>query len=333
MDAPIRPLNPAPSGVSAPRTDAHVHFIGENPACGNHLSPRKKNSLLGRYFMWRLGYNGKSSIEDFYLHRLLSHLADPENPIRRVILLGLDAVHDPDGTRRLDRTEFALSNDYLIELGRRHPALIPAVSIHPYRRDAIDELERCFEAGARFLKWLPNSQDFDPADSRIKPFYRRLADRGMIVITHTGFEHTIRPYQQSYGDPARLATGLDMGVRMIAAHSGSSGILHRMEYFDAFLEMLNRFPNLYGDLSAFTSVARFPYLRRLLDDAGAPWDRLIHGSDYPILPTPWLFADRLGFDRARRLGALSNPLKMDYEIKRALGVPESCFTLPAQWKI
>lgn len=310
--------------------DLHVHLIAEDPARGNFLSEKKKRSLIGRYIRRQVGHDGTGHIEDHYVARLISFLRDPASPVTHAVLLGMDAVHDADGTRRLDRTDIAMSNDYLLALGREYPEFIPAISIHPLRTDAITELERLHDAGARVMKWLPNSQDFDPADPRVRPFLRRVGQLGIHVISHTGYEHTIKPHRQDVGDPARLTPGLEEGVRFIAAHSGSSGVMHRHEYFEVFLDMLGRHPHLKGDLSAFTSLARFPYLKRLID-GGRHWDRLGHGSDYPIPPNPWLFAERYGLAEALRLSRIANPLHRDVAIKRALGVPESVFENGGRW--
>ena len=61
-------------------------------------------------------------------------------------------------------------NDYVIQLAHDHEEFIPAVSIHPARPDAIDELERCLEGGAAMMKCLPNCQNIDCSDDRFRPF-------------------------------------------------------------------------------------------------------------------------------------------------------------------
>ena len=55
----------------------------------------------------------------------------------------------------------------------------PAVSIHPSRRDAMDELERCLVLGARALKLLPNCHGVDCSDRRHNAFRERMADAGL----------------------------------------------------------------------------------------------------------------------------------------------------------
>jgi uncharacterized protein len=55
-------------------------------------------------------------------------------------------------------------------------------SIHPYRKDAVAELERCVGLGAVLLKWLPVVPDFNPADQRCFPFYEALAHHRLRVL-------------------------------------------------------------------------------------------------------------------------------------------------------
>ena len=52
-------------------------------------------------------------------------------------------------------------------------------------------------------------------------------------------------------DPRLLTLPLECGVTVIAAHSGTKSGLIDPEYFHIFAEMTKRFPNLYGDSSAF----------------------------------------------------------------------------------
>ena len=49
----------------------------------------------------------------------------------------------------------------MLNLAREHPEFLAAVSIHPARKDAADELEKCLAGGAAALKCLPNVQGID----------------------------------------------------------------------------------------------------------------------------------------------------------------------------
>lgn len=80
-------------------------------------------------------------------------------------------------------------NDYVFDLVKEHPNnFLPSCSVHPYRKDAIEELERCHAAGARLIKWLPNSMGIDPSSDLCEPYYRKVAELGMIILSHCGEE-------------------------------------------------------------------------------------------------------------------------------------------------
>ena len=66
-------------------------------------------------------------------------------------------------------------NDYILKLARENAEFLPAVSIHPARKDAMDELEKCLERGAVMLKILPNCQNIDCNQTRYRRFWDRMA--------------------------------------------------------------------------------------------------------------------------------------------------------------
>src|SRR5436305_14430390 len=91
-----------------------------------------------------------------YVAKLLDWIR--ESWLDQVVLLAHERVHDPDGTPRPDLGSMFVPNDIVLDLGRRYPEFLPGVSIHPARRDAIDELNRCADLGAVLMKCLPNCQ-------------------------------------------------------------------------------------------------------------------------------------------------------------------------------
>src|SRR5439155_26725207 len=92
-----------------------------------------------------------------------------------VVVLAFDGVYRDDGAFDPDNTHLYVTNDYVIELCRRHRKMLFGASVNPLRKDAIAELERCVTAGAVLMKWLPIVQGFNPADTRFFEFYGALA--------------------------------------------------------------------------------------------------------------------------------------------------------------
>ena len=252
-----------------------------------------------------------------------------ESSMDAVVLLAHERVHDRDGTPRADLGAMFVPNDVVLGLARRFPEFLPGVSIHPARRDALDELEHCLEGGAVLMKCLPNCQNIDFSESRYRQFWERMAEARLPLLAHTGGEHTLPVINAALADPRLLRFPLECGVTVIAAHCGTSSGAFDRDYFDVWAGMLREFPNLYGDISAMVSLNRCGHLRDCLADRIAP--RILHGSDFPVPALGhrlWLqgWIDRTTFRRCQRI---PNSLERDWQFKLALGFSEEIATRPA----
>jgi predicted TIM-barrel fold metal-dependent hydrolase len=248
-----------------------------------------------------------------------------------VVLLAHERVHDPDGTPRDDLGSMFVPNDVVLGLAKDHPEFLAGISIHPARRDALDELERCLEHGAVLMKCLPNCQNIDPLDRRYRPFWERMAEAQLPLLAHTGGEHTVPIVNAAFADPKLLRFPLECGVTVIAAHCGTNSGAFDYDYFDDWAAMLRGFPNLYGDVSAMVSLNRCGHLRDCLRDEIAP--RIFHGSDFPVPALGyrmWVqgWIDRSGF---RRCQGIANPIERDWQFKLALGFPERIAARPGEF--
>ena len=298
--------------------DIHAHLIGLDESNGCYVSDRMRGSVLYKYLKLTLGLSDVSEegLDAAYRRKLTGWAEDSE--LDGVGVLALDGVYDEKGELDRERTSVVVGNDYCLEVCRESSTLLPICSVNPARADAIEELERVVHQGSVAIKLLPNSQAVDPMLPDYQPFWRRMAELGVPLLTHTSFEHTIPALEQSYGEPERLRAPLDEGVTVIAAHCASAGVAHITEHIDQWMEMLRTYPNLFGDISAMASLARFPYISQVLDDEVAR-RRVALGSDFPIPVTPWLFLHKLGWSTTRRLGDIDNPLQRNLETFRALG--------------
>lgn len=303
--------------------DTHVHLIGMRQENGCYVS--KKMSTGIAYFLLSrvLGLKGvkRADIDPAYRDKLLEWTA--QSDLDAAGLLAFDAVYTEAGEFDRERTHFYVGNDYCFKICNLSDKFLPICSINPQRRDAIEELERVVARGAVAIKMLPNSMGFDPANPAYKPFWRRMEALEIPLLSHTSFEHTIPVIKQNYGRPERLRNALEAGVTVIAAHCASAGVAHLFhEDFGTWLKMLREFPNLYGDISAMASMARFPYIKKVLNDPIAR-ERVVLGSDFPIPISPWVFVRELGVAEVRRLKKIDNPLQKNFETFRALGVPDA----------
>ena len=264
--------------------DCHVHLAalpdGDN---GCYISPKMLRSPLFRFLLWKHQLNPDKPREanQKYLGDLLTELRASRH-VQQAVLLGMDRVYDQNGRPDQAHTDFLISNDYVLKTAQAHPReFLAGVSTNPQRRDAVEEVHRCADAGATLVKVLPNAQQFDPADSHYKAFYRALALRKLPFLSHIGYEFSLIGKDQSVGDPDRLRVALDEGTTVIAAHACSSGLMLYEKFLPTFQDLAKRYPNFYADISALTLPNR---MRMLLHLRHYPeiHERLLFGTDYPL---------------------------------------------------
>ena len=308
--------------------DMHVHVVGNGTGgTGCWLRVTGWHRPLAAMMLRHIGLPGGAmtgELDRLYVERLLELVRG--SSLSAAVILAQDEVHDESGRVMTGVGSFYVPNDYVLNLSREHQEFLPAVSIHPARPDALEELERCLAAGAVMMKCLPNCQNINCNDRRFTKFWERMAEAKLPLLAHTGGEHTLPVVRPEYADPRGLTLPLECGVTVIAAHSGTKSGLFDPEYFHVFAEMTRQFPNLYGDTSAFNVPVRGRHIAACLREPLA--SRLVHGSDYPV-PVhghwAWLrgFLNWPAFRRAQRN---ANILERDYQLKLAMGFPPEHFT-------
>ena len=312
---------------SRPPIDAHIHIVGNGlRGSGCWLKLGFWHRPLAAYMLRHIGLGVSTSAPEFD-EAYANHLAKlvRESSLGAAVILAQEEVYDAHG-RKLGFGSFHVPNDYVLKLAREHEEFLPAVSIHPARADALDELERCLAAGAVMLKLLPNCHNVDANDSRYKKFWECMAAAKLPLLAHTGGEHTVPVFDKKLSDPRTLRLPLECGVIVIAAHCATKSGLFDPEYFHVFDEMLGRHPNLYGDTSAFNVPIRGRHIRACLREPLA--SRLVHGSDYPVpVAGHWAWMQRfVDWKDHRRCARIGNVLERDYQLKVAMGFPPEHFT-------
>ncbi|MDZ4733165.1 MAG: amidohydrolase family protein [Nitrospirota bacterium] len=302
--------------------DCHVHLAalpdGDN---GCYISPKMLKSPLFRFLLWKhqLSPSNPREANRKYLDDLLSELRESRH-VQKAVLLGMDGVYDQNGRLDQAQTDFLISNDYVLKTTRAYPnEFLAGVSINPQRRDAIDEIHRCADAGATLVKVLPNTQQFNPADTRYKAFYQTLAERRLPLLSHVGYEFTLIGKDQSLGDPDRLRTALDEGATVIAAHACSYGLMLYEKFLPTFQELAATYQNFYADISALTHPNRFRmllYLRRLPE----VHTRLLFGTDYPLPVFHFSCWGRVGIRALREMIRIKNRFDRQVAVCRGLGI-------------
>lgn len=307
--------------------DMHVHIVGNGQAgSGCRLRLEGGHRWLADFMLHQLGMDVSWRAPGFdaaYVDLLLRWLRT--SALTHAVILAHEEVYHEDGNR-LDFGSLHVPNDYVLRLSREFPDFLPGVSIHPARRDALEELDRCLAEGAVLLKLLPNCQNIDCSRPAYRRFWERMAAAGLPLLAHTGGEHTVPQYQPAYADPATLELPLQCGVTVIAAHCATRSGLRDPDYLPALLRMMERWPNLYGDLSALNLPLRSAGLTTLIRPEYHA--RLVHGSDFPVPVQPrWAQArGLLTAAAARFLRDEPNFLERDYHLKVAMGFPPEVFT-------
>lgn len=299
--------------------DCHVHVSAFAAGHGT-MSPRLLSSIPFTYMRWQFGLEGNDQATERQVENLLVRTVDQAVELDGVVVLALDAVHDRDGRPDWANTHLYVTNDYVIELAARHPRLWFAASIHPYRKDAVAELQRCAAAGAVMVKWLPITQNFNPADSRCVPFYEALAHLGIPLLSHTGSEHALPNLDRSAADPMLLLEALRRGVKVIAAHCGSRLFPWEIDYLPNWARLAREFEHFYGDTAALNVPGRWYALEKVVAQPELT-AKLVHGSDWPIPPLPP--PHRIGWEASWNLVSDDNWLRRDVLIKRKLGLDEA----------
>ena len=332
-----------------PVIDYHVHILGLGTDCSDcFVHPSNYDALSpSQRFKFKIyssasGIRNSAQADREYVDRLVNQVRAVGRPVRLAIF-AFDKHYDQDGKEILDKTEFYVPNSYVYELSLRYPDIfVPVISIHPYRSDAIAELERWAAKGVRLVKWLPNAMGIDPSHPLTHQFYGKMAEHGMILISHAGEEQAVKAQEfQALGNPLLLRTPLNHGVRVIAAHCASLGTCKDLDdpgkrdisCFDLFIRMMDdtKYEGLlYGDISAMLQFNRMPEpLLKLLNRQDLH-DRLLHGTDYPLVAINSLIRTgslaKEGFITQQERWILNeiydyNPWLFDYVLKRTVKYP------------
>ncbi|MDR0528795.1 MAG: amidohydrolase family protein [Zoogloeaceae bacterium] len=281
--------------------DMHAHLAGLGDS-GKGLRVGSKLDSFWRplFYAQRLFYinagcaaRESESVDERYVARLVE-MAENTRAGFKALLLAFDWHCDEDGVPQPEKSTFYVPNEYAREVAAAHPHVFAwAASVHPYRPDAVERLEAAAADGALAVKWLPATQNIDPASARCDAFFRALARLDLPLITHCGAEKaTIAGGMERFGNPLRLRRALERGVRIVVAHCASFGNDEDWDQpgtattsFALFARLMDDSQwkgRLFGDISAITLSNRSAEVIRALLTRADWHDRLLNGSDYPL---------------------------------------------------
>ena len=337
--------------------DHHVHVAGLGVGGTNAFVNRKMRSwahpfhrLKFKVYLSSAGVDAEQHADSQFVQRLANLVRQIDNHGKHR-LLGFDKNYGPDGSVNLEKTEFYVPNEYVFKLSQDYPDLfLPNISVNPYRIDAIEELEKCAKRGARIVKWLPNAMGIDPSNSLCNPFYQKMKDLDLILLSHGGEEKAVEADEdQKLGNPLLLRRALDHGVKVIVAHCAGLGKnedlerpgRERVDNFDLFLRLMDekRYEGLvFGEISAMTQFNRLGKPLTTILASKELHERMINGSDYPLPAVNILIRTKPlvkhGYITETERHSLKeiyhyNPLLFDFVLKRTLKLPGTESRLPA----
>jgi mannonate dehydratase len=280
--------------------DMHAHLVGTGDSgSGIVVNPRMESLLNPGQYARRLFFlnagcarEEPGNVDRSYVERM-RNLLDGMAGGAKLMLFAFDRAHDEAGEPDPEHSAFYVPDAYARDVARASPEYFEWVaSIHPYRKDAVQQILSAKKEGARAVKWLPASQGIDPASPRCDSFYGELAKTGLPLITHGGLERAVVGREaHDFGNPLRLRRALDAGVRVVVAHCASMGEDRDLDKgaegpyvksFSLFARIFEEYKNCFGDISAMTQINRAgPALAEVIERTD--WHpRLLNGSDYPL---------------------------------------------------
>ena len=318
------------------RIDCHVHLVGTGTANSGCWYRPKGLTKYGEPLMTKaIGLTVDDlhgpEFDQLYVRNLRNYVRD-SSLIDQALLLAHELPHTEDGTPLPERSSLYVPNDYVLKVAAEHPEFLPAISIHPAKKGAMEELDHCLAGGAAALKCLPNVQGIDWNNPRFTPFLERMAEAGLPLLAHTGSERTMPVIDHALASPTVLTRALEIGVTCIAAHAGTGMMVLDPDYLDVFTSMLEKYPNLYGDNSALAGLSfRLRTSANRTLTSCPVLERMLHGSDLPVpssglLP---LLGGMIPWDDFRESGKITNPIERDARLKQMLGYDEASYTRAA----
>ena len=174
------------------------------------------------------------------------------------------------------------ANDCLLDAASRFPRRIIAFcAVHPaWGDDALREIERCADAGARGIGELhPTSQGVDLASgASVEPIAQSAVARGLPIVVH-GSEPVGHAYAGKGGTTPDqlLAAALRFpDVTWVFAHWGGG-----LPFYALMPEVREALANAYFDSAASPFLYDADVFSVASRAAGA--ERILFGSDYPLL--------------------------------------------------
>ena len=330
-DASRVQIDTIPNGI----VDMHCHMAGIGASgSGCFVSPSLQRNWRFRIYLRSFGVSQREAMQqgDELIARRLSGLLAQSRFVSRAVILAMDGVVGADGQLDRSRTEFYVPDEFVARVCKRCGNLLFGASVNPYRADALDRLEQARSQGAVLLKWLPPIMEINPDDPKLVPFYEKMVELNLPLLSHTGGESSFSKAREELGDPEKLRLPLSVGVKVVAAHIAASAKYEGERGPVRLARLMREFPNLYSDISALTNLNKPGALKEALTTPEFS-GRLVYGTDFPLinmaLVSPW-YCFGLTWRQRLAISRTQNPWDRDVMLKQALGVSAETFALSSK---
>jgi predicted TIM-barrel fold metal-dependent hydrolase len=286
--------------------DSHFHLLGNglnngfdgqttgiwlNPKMSSWLSPIQK--LQYGFYLDAACISEADKADSLFLENINKTMSQLPEGIR-FMLLAFDYQYDNHGNAKPKASTFYIPNEYAARVAKAHQSFEWIASVHPYRADAIEQLEWCKANGAKAVKWLPPAMNINPSAGRCDGYYQKLVELKLPLLTHAGDEKAVHSEElQKLANPLLLRRALDQGVKVIVAHCASLGSNQDLDNkqasqksnFELFARLMNDANyqnNCLADISAINLINRDLHeIKQLVENQD--WhSRLLYASDYPL---------------------------------------------------
>lgn len=306
--------------------DFHAHLLNPNVSFS-----RVYDKVAISLFAKKLGVEKEDLLNrkyEAFVDAFINNIRTSKH-VKKSVVLPVDAKIDLKGREiSRDKTVCSSNEDVLREFKKYPNEVIPFFSVNPNRVDALDLIDKYANQGFKGAKFLQNYWDIDINDEKYIPYFEKIKSYDLPIIIHTGSEHAIES-NPMYEKVEVANAAIEVGCKVVLAHFGVNTIMEHnpMKFLNNFsfdnqkfgddyfktIEYLEKYPNVYADLSAMVMNFRAKIIEDLAKNQSQIHDKLLFGTDYPVPFSPMFSYHSLGFNKRRELENIVNPFDRNIE--------------------
>ncbi len=115
----------------------------------------------------------------------------------------------PEEQEKVNQFAIAINSDRVFAFG----------SVHPHAPDAVEQIDRLYEAGIRGVKFQPIRQHFSLEEEACRPVFKHIGELGMLTVFHCGVDMRGDGFDVLPASVQRCIDFFD-GAPVICAHMG-----------------------------------------------------------------------------------------------------------------